>query len=111
MLFIAMMVAACIGIPLLAGALLRLCLRRARSDLLALLASIFFLFLLEQVPMVQTIHMDSTVKLMFTDPFSTFNTWLVAALFVCIVMARIAIPYLIAHRGVRLADHFFNSRH
>jgi len=111
MLFIALTVAACIGVPLLVGVLLRLCLRRARPDLLALLAATTLLFLLEQAPVAQTIRMDSTVKLMFTDPFDTFSTWLVAALFVCIVMARIAIPYLIAHSGVRLADHFFNSRH
>ena len=102
--FIAILVVAFIGVPLLLGALLRLRLRTARPDVLALLSSTTFLFLLEQLPVAQAIRMRTTVDLMFSDPFNTFNTGLVATLFFCIVLARIAIPYLIAHRGVWLVD-------
>ena len=99
-----MMVAAFIGLPLLFGILLRLRLRHLRPDVLALLPSTTFLFRLEQIPVLPEVRMHAMVVRMFGDPFNTFNAWLVAPLFFCIVMARIAIPYLIARCGVWLVD-------
>ena len=104
--FFAITVAACIGVPLLCGVLFRLFLRHIQPDLLALLAAATFLFLLEQISAVAALCMRTMVERMFRDPFDTFNTWLVAVLFVCIVLARVAIPFLIARRGVWLADRF-----
>ncbi len=106
MLLLAMMVVTFTGVPLLLGVLLRLRLRRARPDVLALLASTVFLFLLEWVPMLPAVRMHATVMLMFGDPFKAFNSALVALLFLCIVLARVAIPYMIARRGVWLVDYF-----
>ncbi|MEI8242129.1 MAG: hypothetical protein WCI17_02560 [bacterium] len=103
---IVLWVVALIGVPLLFGFLLRLRLRRARPDVLALLASAMFLFLLDQVPVAAAIGMRGTVTHMFSDPFNTFPAWLVAVLFFCVVLARIAVPYLIAHRGIWLADQY-----
>jgi hypothetical protein len=103
---IVMQVVALIVVPLLLGVLLRMRLRRARPDVLALLASAVFLFLLEQVPVAAAIRMRGTVTRMFADPFSTYPAWLVAVLFFCVVLARVAIPYLIAHRGIRLVDQY-----
>jgi len=52
----------------------------------------------------QFVRMHATVALMFVDPFNTYSTWLVVVLFFCTVLARVALPYLIAYRGVWLAD-------
>ena len=92
------------GVPFLLGMLLRLRLQRARPDVLAMLASTTFLFLLEQIPVLPAVRMQATVRIMFEDPFKAFPSWLVAALFCCMVLARIAIPYLLARRGVWLVD-------
>ena len=101
---IALLVAGLVGVPFLLGMLLRLRLRQARPDVLALLASTSYLFLLEQIPVLPAVRMQATVRLMFGDPFKAFPSWLVAMLFCCMVMARIAIPYLLARRGVWLVD-------
>ena len=104
MLTIAATAGGCLGFSLLLGALLRLLLRQVRPDLLSLFSSAAFLFLIEQIPAVAALRMHNTVEMMFHDPFDIFSTWLVAVIFVCIVLARVAIPYLLARRGIWLVD-------
>ena len=107
---VAMLVVAILGVPFLTGALLRLRLRNARPDMLSLFAAAAFLFVLEYIPVAQVVRMHTTVTMMFSDPFTTFSNWLVALLFGCAVLARVAIPYLLAHRGVWVVDRLAACR-
>jgi hypothetical protein len=97
-------------IPFLLGALLRRQLPRARADVLGLFAAMTLLFLIEELPVLPVARMRVTVDAMFHDPFVQYPGWVVAGLFLCIVLARIAVPYLIARAGIRLADRLLRGR-
>ena len=96
----------CLVAPLILGMLLRWFLRFVQSDLVSLFSAAVFLFLLDQFPAVAVLRMSYTVEMLFHDPFDKFSTWVVAVIFTCIVLARVAIPFLLARRGVWLVDRF-----
>lgn len=93
-----------LGGPVLLGALARMALRTAGCEILAIFASTVFIYLLEYLPLAQALRMGRMITTLFGEPFRHYSASWVGFLFCLTVLARVAVPYLLARTGVWLGE-------